>query len=153
MAGTTTYTMRTFLLILAGISLVACSEPAPPTGPGRNADPARITRGAELFRQHCAVCHGAGAQGGAEWRTRNPDGTFPPPPLNGTGHAWHHPWTALKRTIREGTAALGGNMPAWQETLSEEQIEDVILWFQSLWSDEVYAAWWEIDQRQRRGDR
>lgn len=145
--------MRIFLLLLAGIFLAACSESASPTGPGRRADPARITRGAEVFRQHCAVCHGTEAQGAADWRTRRPDGTFPPPPLNGTGHAWHHPWAALKRTIRDGTAALGGTMPAWQEKLSEEQIEDVILWFQSLWSDAVYAAWWEIDQRQRRGDR
>jgi hypothetical protein len=42
-------------------------------------------------------------------------------------------------------------MPPWQGVLSEQDTEDVILWFQSLWSDEVYAAWWEIDRRQRHG--
>lgn len=142
------------ILISAGLALLlsACGDPVPPqTAPIRNFDATRIARGAELFRQHCVVCHGAGAEGTDNWRVRNPDGTFPPPPLNGTGHAWHHPWEDLKRTIQHGTAALGGNMPAWQAILTEQQTEDVLLWLQSLWSDEVYAAWWEIDQRQRRG--
>lgn len=139
------------LLMAAALVLVACSDPAPPSAPLRNLDPERIARGAELFRRHCVVCHGADAQGAENWRVRNADGTFLPPPLNGTGHAWHHPWADLKRTIQQGTAALGGNMPPWQGVLSEQDTEDVILWFQSLWSDEVYAAWWEIDRRQRHG--
>jgi Cytochrome c, mono- and diheme variants len=139
------------LLMAAALVLVACSDPAPPSAPLRNLDPERIARGAELFRRHCVVCHGAAAQGAENWRVRNADGTFLPPPLNGTGHAWHHPWADLKRTIQQGTAALGGNMPPWQGVLSEQDTEDVILWFQSLWSDEVYAAWWEIDRRQRHG--
>lgn len=139
------------LLMAAALMLVACSDPAPPSAPLRNLEPERIARGAELFRRHCVVCHGAAAQGAENWRVRNADGTFLPPPLNGTGHAWHHPWADLKRTIQQGTAALGGNMPPWQGVLSEQDTEDVILWFQSLWSDEVYAAWWEIDRRQRHG--
>jgi len=142
------------MLITAGLFLLltACSEPVPPQHtPIRSSDTERIARGAELFRRHCAVCHGAGAEGVPDWRVRNADGTFPPPPLNGTGHAWHHPWADLKHTIQYGTAALGGNMPPWQGVLSEQEAEDVILWFQSLWSDEVYEAWWEIDQRQRHG--
>ena len=142
---------RILLMATAALVLVACSDPAPPSAPLRNLDPERIARGAEVFRQHCVVCHGADAQGAENWRVRNADGTFLPPPLNGTGHAWHHPWADLKRTIQQGTAALGGNMPPWQGVLSEQDTEDVILWFQSLWSDEVYAAWWEIDRRQRHG--
>lgn len=133
------------LLLLGG-----CAEPAAPL---RHSDTERIARGAALFKQHCAECHGAGAQGADHWRQRNPDGTFPPPPLNGSGHAWHHPWEDLKYTILHGTAALGGNMPAWDGVLSERGAEDVILWFQSLWSDEVYAAWREIDQRRRNAQR
>lgn len=142
---------RILLMATAALVLVACSDPAPPSAPLRNLDPERIARGADVFRQHCVVCHGADAQGAENWRVRNADGTFLPPPLNGTGHAWHHPWADLKRTIQQGTAALGGNMPPWQGVLSEQETEDVILWFQSLWSDEVYAAWWEIDRRQRHG--
>lgn len=140
-------------LITAGVALLlaACGEPSVPPTPVHSFDKVRMARGAELFRQHCAVCHGADAGGAANWRVRNPDGTFPPPPLNGSGHAWHHPWADLKNTIRHGTTALGGNMPAWQAVLTEQQVEEVILWFQSLWSDEVYAAWREIDQRQRHG--
>lgn len=114
----------------------------------RSIDSAQVARGKALFAQHCARCHGDMAQGDPQWRTRNADGTFPPPPLNGTGHAWHHPHVWLKEMIRDGSAPQG-NMPAWGSTLNDQQMEDLIAWFQSLWPDEVYAAWSEMDQRSR----
>ncbi len=142
------------LTVIAGAVLLAgCNNPPPGTiesagaMPVRQYDGAQLARGKALFQANCAVCHGAGAQGAFNWRVAGPDGKYLPPPLNGTGHAWHHPRAALKQTIRQGTLALGGNMPSWQDKLSEQDIDDLIAWFQSLWSDEVYQAWWEIDQR------
>ena len=82
-------------------------------------------------------------------RKMDANGKFPPPPLNGSAHAWHHPQSVLVDTIRNGTAKLGGNMPAWKDKLSNEQINDIIAWFQSKWSDEIYSAWYEMDQRSR----
>ena len=32
-------------------------------------------------------------------------------------------------------------MPPFQNTLKDEQITAVIAWFQSLWSDQLYAEW------------
>jgi mono/diheme cytochrome c family protein len=74
------------------------------------------------------------------------NGKFPPPPLNGSAHAWHHPQQVLVDTIKNGTAKLGGNMPAWKGKLSEQDIRAIIAWFQSKWSDEIYAAWYENNQ-------
>jgi len=116
--------------------------------PQRTTDPVQLAHGRELFRQNCAQCHGAEAQGAFNWRARLPDGSFPPPPLNGTGHAWHHPRAMLRYVIRNGSPG-GGNMPAWGGRLSDADIDATITWFQSRWPDEVYAAWWEIDQRAR----
>ena len=101
----------------------------------------QIKSGAEIFKMHCLVCHGEAATSVSRWDKMDKHGKFPPPPLNGTAHAWHHPLPLLRRTIREGGIKLGGSMPAFKDTLSAEEIDSVIAWFQSLWSDEIYARW------------
>lgn len=115
--------------------------------PERSYDAEQIAAGKEVFTKYCAVCHGNNAEGAANWHQRNPDGTFPPPPLNGTGHAWHHSTAVLYDVIANGSQPGQGNMPAWKDKLSQEEIEAVVAWFQSLWPDQVYAAWYEMQQR------
>jgi len=115
--------------------------------PERTYDAQQIVMGKEVFISNCAVCHGNNAEGAKNWHQRNPDGTFPPPPLNGTGHAWHHSTEVLYDVIANGSQPGQGNMPAWKDKLSQEQIEAVVAWFQSLWPDQVYAAWYEMQQR------
>lgn len=129
--------------------LAACGDPQAPGAPP-GFDPQTVARGATLYKRHCAACHGANAEGAPEWYKADADGRFPPPPLDGSGHAWHHPREALKQTIREGTARLGGNMPAWRGKLSDRDIEAVILWFQSLWPAELYRNWSLMDEQARR---
>lgn len=110
-------------------------------------DPALLARGQALFQQHCATCHGDKAQGTvANWQQRDASGKLPPPPLNGTAHAWHHSINGLARTIREGTISLGGSMPPWGDTLSDEEVFAVIIWFSSLWPDDLYAAWMQMNR-------
>lgn len=134
--------------LLGGALLAGCGDTATGGAPKveRPFDRAQITRGAALYAQHCARCHGVRGEGDAQWRKVNQDGTWPPPPLDGCGHAWHHPTAVLTRVIRDGTEPQG-HMPAWGGTLSESQIDDIIAWFQSLWPDEVYQAWREMEQR------
>lgn len=138
--------------------LAACSDSAP----GRSApgaapvpvfDPAQVARGAEVFRAHCAACHGDRAKGAPNWQKAGADGKYPPPPLDGSAHAWHHPTAVLKDVIRNGTQRIGGNMPPWRDKLGEPEIEAVIAYFQSLWPAEIYQAWADIDRRARAGDR
>lgn len=112
-------------------------------------DDALISQGAGIFRAHCAVCHGANAEGDANWRKKGPDGKYPPPPLNGTAHEWHHSIPVLHEMIKNGTPPEEGNMPAWGGKLTDQEIDAVIAWFQSLWSDQVYAAWYDMQERAR----
>lgn len=107
----------------------------------RFADFNQVTRGGRLFQEYCAGCHGVDAEGAANWRQKGADGKYPAPPLNGTGHAWHHPEKVLLMTIRDGTARLGGSMPAWGDKLSEQDMRDIIAWFQAKWPEEIYAEW------------
>ncbi|MDX1513549.1 MAG: cytochrome c [Gammaproteobacteria bacterium] len=106
---------------------------------------AQVERGAVLFQANCAGCHGDRAQGlAADWKQRGADGAFPPPPLNGTAHAWHHPRSVLVRSIKTGGIPLGGKMPGFEGRLGDEEILAVIAYFQSFWSDEIYARWLEL---------
>ncbi len=108
----------------------------------RFADPVVLNKGKKLFQTNCAVCHGQNAQGTVkEWQIPDENGKYPPPPLNGTAHTWHHSIDALGHTIRNGTVRMGGTMPGWKDTLAEEDIFAVIMWLSSLWPDEIYAAW------------
>ncbi|MBX2836771.1 MAG: cytochrome c [Gammaproteobacteria bacterium] len=108
----------------------------------RGYDEVNLTQGKELYAQHCAVCHGKNGESTVkDWHQRDTNGRFPPPPLNGTAHTWHHSFGALMHTIQNGTQENGGGMPAWKETLSNEEIFSIIMWITSLWPDEIFAAW------------
>lgn len=112
----------------------------------RNQDFAQIEHGRQLFVANCSECHGNSAEGAPNWKQPDANGQYPAPPLNGSGHAWHHPMRALANTIKYGTESMGGHMPAWKNKLSEQEIKDVIAWFQSKWPDQTYAAWQRMDQ-------
>jgi mono/diheme cytochrome c family protein len=101
----------------------------------------QFSRGGALFQKYCAECHGANAEGAPNWTKRGPDGKYGPPPLNGTGHAWHHAKPVLVSTIKQGTLKIGGSMPPWGNKLSDEQIDDIIGWMISKWPQEVYDIW------------
>ena len=102
-----------------------------------------VDHGAELFQQHCAVCHGANAEGTTNWKQRDANGNYPPPPLDGSAHAWHHSIPQLLSYIKGGSIKIGGVMPAFGDKLSDQQVLTLIAFFQSKWSDELYQRWHE----------
>nr|WP_299245822.1 cytochrome c [uncultured Halomonas sp.] len=109
---------------------------------GRWYTQAQVERGKTVFTENCASCHGRSAQGRiSNWREPQSDGAFPPPPLNGSAHAWHHSFDMLMRTINKGGAAIGGQMPGFEDQLSEEDKEASIAYFQSQWDQRIYDAW------------
>lgn len=111
----------------------------------RKQDSSKVVLGRKLFVQNCASCHGSQAEGAPQWSTPGADGKYPPPPLNGTAHTWHHPTAALKQTIRDGTIKIGGKMPPWGGKVSDKDMGAIIAWFQSLWPDEIYDTWARMD--------
>jgi mono/diheme cytochrome c family protein len=97
-----------------------------PEAPERQQDAQQIALGEQIFQANCASCHGAGAEGNANWRQRDADGHYPAPPLNGSGHAWHHSIEKLKAAIMNGSPKGQGKMPAWENKLKEQEVEAVI---------------------------
>jgi mono/diheme cytochrome c family protein len=108
-------------------------------------DAAQVARGAEIYGAECASCHGADLAGQPDWQTRLPDGTYPAPPHDASGHTWHHPDALLLDYIRRGGAALIGggfksNMPGFADRLTEDEILAVLAFIKSTWPAEVRAT-------------
>ena len=102
---------------------------------------ADVDKGSTLFQQNCSSCHGVNAEGTLDWKKTDSNGKYPPPPLDGTAHAWHHSIEVLKQTIQDGGVKLGGVMPSFRDKLSDADMDLVIAYFQSKWPDDVYQKW------------
>lgn len=132
-------------LIIVSFSLIACSDPEENADEilvieGRWYSEAQLELGERVYNNNCISCHLENAQGTLEWR-KTINGVYPPPPLNGTAHAWHHSIDVLMASINEGGVPFGGVMPAFKNSLTEDQKLSVIAYFQNFWSKEIYNRW------------
>lgn len=109
----------------------------------------QVNRGRSLYQNNCVVCHGANAEATPDWKTPDTNGHYPPPPLNGSAHAWHHPLIVLASTIHNGGQPVGGLMPAFKDQLTESEIIDIIAGFQHYWPDPIYERWLQIENSSR----
>lgn len=102
------------LVVATGASVIAADEEAPPKG-----DP---ERGETLYLRYCRGCHGEDGRGDAL--------VFMPHVNNLTkkGYVDLLPDAYLLLAISKGGVAIGKSsyMPAWDETLTREQILDII---------------------------
>jgi len=148
--------ITTFLLLIVLASVVAAcggANEAPPAVTGPPAlDAQRVARGAEIYTQQCAECHGANLEGEANWQSPNPDGSFRAPPHDAGGHTWHHSDAQLIDAVRRGGARLGPGvggtspMPAYDDSLSDDEIAAVLDYIKSAWPADVRRMQWEISQ-------
>lgn len=131
-----------YIFLLAFSMIVNSKEKTHNSVVKRDINFKQYTFGQRLYLKNCAVCHGSNAEGAMDWRKPDKDGKNPAPPLNGTGHTWHHSNKSLINTIRNGTAKIGGNMPAWKDKLSDSEIKLILTWITAQWPDEIYTAWY-----------
>lgn len=143
--------MYRLFLVSAVLFVAACAESGSPPVPveGRWYTAGQVEEGRGLYANHCAVCHAADGSATAEWRTLDANGNYPPPPLNGTAHTWHHPLDLLDDTIANGGVQFGGVMPGFSAVTDKSERLAIVAWFQNLWTDDIYRKWQEIDSRNR----
>ncbi len=129
--------LRAMVFTMAAIMVGGSAAAAEPDG-----DP--IARGGAIYREHCASCHGAEAQGAPNWEEPNAAGELPPPPHGPEGHTWRHSDDELRHMIAKGwrdpfnrTQRL--TMPAFGAILSDAEIAAVIAYLKTLWTDEQRA--------------
>lgn len=158
------FRIRALTACMMGLALSACDKPAETTpdatasasAPAHPAvampdtwlKPEQVDRGRIVYEKHCMECHGAEGRGQpGDWRVKRANGMYPPPPLDDSAHAWHHPTVELKKRIKEGSPPGVGDMPAWEGKLTEAEIDDVVVYIKSLWSPEMFRHWIEIEMR------
>ena len=99
-----------------------------------------IKNGKILYNQYCASCHQPNLAGAANWQGLDEDGHRKAPPLNGTGHTWHHSPELLSQIIKYGLKSLDpeydGKMIG-NENLSDKDIEYILEYIKSYWPDEI----------------
>ena len=85
-------------------------------------------------------------EGQPDWRSPNDDGTLPAPPHDESGHTWHHgdgllfDFSKLGGQIaleQRGVSGFISGMPGFGETLSDEQIWDILAFIKSTWPARV----------------
>lgn len=132
-------------IVLAGLLalLVACS--------GEPALTEQQARGRELYVANCAGCHGAQGEGAPNWQQPLPNGTYPAPPHDGSGHTWHHPDALLLAITAKGGQSAGSGMPAFEDKLTRDEMEAILAYLKSLWSAEQRAAQEDISRRFEQG--
>jgi len=139
------------------LSLAACGESTPGDDP--RADPrdaARVARGAKVYVDNCAACHGTRLEGQPDWRRRLPNGRMPAPPHDDSGHTWHHADAVLfgitKRGVVPPYAPPGyeSDMPAFAGKLSDDDIWAVLAYIKSHWSAQVLPLRVEMTRNAKR---
>lgn len=114
-------------LALSTILIVACGRVSATGSATSTPDPQ--VQGREVYLRVCAECHGERGQGFAD----HPGA----PALDDTGHTWHHPDQQIYDWIVNGKlGVVGDGMPALGDRLSDVEVEAVIAYLHSLWTEE-----------------
>ena len=100
------------------LAAAACKKAPPPEPQAAYVDP-----------RNCAACHGSLGQGGTG------------PALNDKGTAYQQPDRDLLVTIINGRKKPGApEMPAWNSRLTTEDIENVLSFIKTWWTDDQRAS-------------
>jgi mono/diheme cytochrome c family protein len=110
------------------VLLVSANALALLAAPGASADSQTVqARGATVFAQYCVLCHGRAGKGDGRAALMQ---KVPPADLTVSALSADD----KRRIVFLGGAGVGrsASMPAWAEVLTEEQIEDVLVYLDSL---------------------
>ena len=104
-------------------------------------NPDAYVLGEQVYAQNCAACHGGNGEGQFpdNPRARDASGRYGAPPHDDTGHTWHHDDDLLYQIVREGGMGNPEDfnpMPAFGDRLSDGEIEAVIFYIKTFWTEE-----------------
>ena len=95
-----------------------------------------VGRGSELYVVNCQMCHG----------NQQGQGGIGAPPHNQGGHTWHHPDAQLKDWVMNGKLGFG-QMPGFEEKLTDSEIDQILTYIKTWWSEDQREAQADVSQR------
>ena len=129
------------ILILFSITIIVWLQFKDPYMSSSNAMLLTMASAKDLYNSNCSSCHMDNLAGNPKWKSSlDEDGQRLPPPLNGTGHTWHHSPQQLFNTIRYGYKKID---PKYQgkmlgnENLSDDEIWSILEYIKSIWSEKI----------------
>ena len=99
--------------------------------------------GKEVYQANCATCHQPNLSGQVGWKDKlDNDGHRLAPPMNGTGHTWHHDDKTLfyitKYVLAKLVPKYEGKMMGFGDKLNDREIKSVLAYIKSFWTDDKY---------------
>ena len=133
--------MRTLLILISFLFITETSY-SHSHFPITRDSPLMIIRGKIIYENNCVSCHQVNLIGAANWKGLDEDGHRKAPPLNGTGHTWHHDDASLHNIIKYGLAKIvkdyEGKMIGFGDKINDKQIDSVLSYIKSHWEDKIY---------------
>jgi mono/diheme cytochrome c family protein len=83
-------------------------------------------------------------EGQPDWETPNEDGSFKAPPHDASGHTWHHDDELLVNLTTNGSDFPESQMPAFGDTLSEEEIVAIFEYIKTWWGPQERTFQWQV---------
>ncbi len=145
------------MILLGGWLMIGAPAPWSPVGGERESaavGPETLALGEAVYSQNCAACHGDDREGQENWRERGEDGKLPAPPLDGSGHTWHHPDDELLAIIEQGIEPFApegyrSDMKGFGGRLSEAEMRAVLAYLKAEWPEDKRQRQAEINARAR----
>ena len=136
------YIIRSFSVIILLVFSISTVAKAHNHFPITTESKIMIERGKIVYQNNCISCHMIDLVGAENWKELDEDGHRKAPPLNGTGHTWHHDDKTLHAIIKYGLAKLvnnyKGKMIGFEDNLSDKEIDSLLAYIKSFWSEEEY---------------
>ena len=139
-------TLPTIGAFLVAMGAIATAYAAPGIGHFADADNAALVdRGARIYSDSCAGCHGRRLQGQALWQLRDQYEGRRAPPHDSTGHTWQHSDEELFHMTKFGRFSAAppdfkSYMPAFGQAMSDDDVVAVIAFIKSRWPVGIRAS-------------
>ena len=100
-----------------------------------------LAKAKELYTNNCSSCHMDNLSGNSKWKfSFDEEGQRLPPPLNGTGHTWHHAPQQLFDIIRYGYKKIDPNYQGkmlGNEKLTDDEIWSILEYIKNMWPENI----------------